>query len=164
MINEYIDAIEALNSERTIGYKKMTSKEYNRELNKQLKELSSTPRSEFDVKAESVIQWAMHNFNYQTDNTRPFKDFMKGLRTHVKKLKNGLPCKTPEQLIQEKRQEFARLFTKLQNAKSEYELLTTENQILNLADAYGDDEESKKKRAVVEGEKLQWYLKHKNPF
>ena len=144
--------------------KTLTRKQFNNTINKMFHELQSTPLKEFDVKKEEIINWAKYNYYKVTDKDRPFETFMNGLRVYISKLREQAPRRTLEERKEEAAKRLRVLLDKLENAQNDYEFGVTENQILNLVDSFNNPEKSSDARVKLNGLRLEWELKHNNPF
>ena len=143
--DDYADAIAQLKDERSFKRPKarLSSKEFNRELNRLLNDLSTAIQSEFDTKKKAVIDYAPHNYGKLDKQPRPFNEFMSSLRLYIFNLKKKA----------EYYKRIGALLTKLTLSNSQYEVGITANMIENELDHYGDMDFKAKVMALVEDEK-----------
>lgn len=153
--DDYADAIAQLKDERSFKRPKarLSSKEFNRELNRLLNDLSTAIQSEFDTKKKAVIDYALHNYGKLDKQPRPFNEFMSSLRLYIFNLKKKAPKRTQEQRKAEYYKRIGALLTKLTLSNSQYEVGITSNMIENELDHYGDMDFKAKVMALVEDEK-----------
>ena len=153
--DDYADAIAQLKDERSFKRPKarLSSKEFNRELNRLLNDLSTAIQSEFDTKKKAVIDYALHNYGKLDKQPRPFNEFMSSLRLYIFSLKKKAPKRTQEQRKAEYYKRIGELLTKLTLSNSQYEVGITSNMIENELDHYGDMDFKAKVMALVEDEK-----------
>ena len=153
--DDYADAIAQLKNERFFKQPKakLSNKEFNRELNRLLKDLGTAIQSEFDAKKKEVIDYALHNYGKLDKQPKSFNDFMSSLRIYISNLKKKAPKRTPEQRKKEYSKRIGALLTKLTLSNSQYEAGITANMIENELDHYGDMDFKAKVMAIVEDEK-----------
>lgn len=153
--DDYADAIAQLKEERFFKQPKakLSNKEFNRQLNRLLKELGTAIQSEFEAKKKEVIDYAVHNYGKLDNKPKSFDEFMSSLRIYIYNLKKKAPKRTPEQRKLEYSKRVASLLTKLSLSNTQYEAGITANMIENELDNYGDMDFKAKVMAIVEDEK-----------
>lgn len=153
--DDYADAIAQLKNERFFKQPKakLSNKEFNRELNRLLKDLGAAIQSEFEDKKKEVIDYAVHNYGKLDKQPKSFEEFMSSLRLYIYNLKKKAPKRTPEQRKLEYTKRVASLLTKLSISNSQYEADITANRIENELDNYGDMDFKAKVMAIVEDKK-----------
>ena len=128
----------------------LTRKEFNKTVNKMLKQLKETciiENGTFDAKKDEIIDWAKHNFYRVTDKNKSFNDFMDGLRIYISKIKN-----------------LTILVPKIFNAKNKEEFESLETKIYKVVDSLNNQNKSDKARARLHELRLELELKWNTPF